>query len=87
MLAVIANLLSIFSWVPQIHRIHKTHDVNGFSLFGYMLFIIGMTILLFHATWLKDWVFIAFTACNMVLCVIEVIMIFWIKSRKRSGKE
>lgn len=83
MIYFIGNILALVSWLPQLKKIWTTKDVSGFSIKGYVLLILGMLILLTHASILGDSVFVTFTVINAILGSSQVASILYWRHREK----
>ena len=81
MIELLVNLtgstLSAFSWIPQIIKMVKTHDVSGFDIKAYLCSIAASAIFLIYAIVTHTWMLLFFAGVNFGLGLTETFLIYW----------
>mgnify|MGYP001572389893 CR=1 FL=1 len=74
---IIGSTLSAFSWIPQIIKIVKTHDVSGFDIRAYLCSIVASAIFLSYGIATHTWMLLLFAGVNFILGATETFLIYW----------
>ena len=82
-LVQLGNVLTLFSWIPQIFKILMTKEVRGFNIWGYIPLLVGMLLLSYHAYMLDDIIFVLHTLLNSILCAIQIMLIYYFRRKSR----
>ena len=79
MLALLVNLfgniIGACSWIQQIVKIYRTHDVSGFDVRAYICSMLSNSIFMGYAFFTQEWFFMVFAMVNFSLCFIETCQI------------
>ena len=78
-----AATLTTVSFVPQVWRTFRTHDVSGISLKMYSIFTLGIAVWLAYGIVLKQTPMLVANSVSLVLaCAVLVMRVRFAKERK-----
>jgi hypothetical protein len=69
-------------YVPNTVRIIRTHDVQGYSLFGWLLLVSGLSCYLVYFASRGDVVGVVANACGVAGAGITTVCIWWWRERE-----
>jgi MtN3 and saliva related transmembrane protein len=85
-LGYVAATLTTFSFVPQVWRTFRTHDVSGISLRMYSIFTAGVAVWLAYGIALKEMPMILANSVSLVLaCSVLVMRLRFAKDTPANG--
>ncbi|VVB72260.1 Sugar efflux transporter for intercellular exchange [uncultured archaeon] len=80
-----AAVLTMFGFVPQILKIHRTESVADVSLFMLLQFFVGIFLWLLYGIHIKDKILIISNAVSFLTLVVAIGL--YLKYRKNKAKD
>ena len=74
-LGYVAAVLTTFSFLPQVTRIHKTKDTSAISLSMYLMFSIGVLLWFIYGILIHAWPMVIANGITLILALT----ILWMK--------
>jgi MtN3 and saliva related transmembrane protein len=70
LIGYVAAFLTTCSFVPQVWKTFRTHDVSGISLGMYSVFATGVALWLLYGVLTQDWPIVAANAVTLALACL-----------------
>lgn len=80
----IAAFLTMFGFVPQIIKMHKTHSVENISLLTLVQFSVGILLWLIYGIHIRDIVVIFANTISLATLIAAIYVYFRIKYNKKN---
>ena len=83
LLALVAGVIGILAYVPQIIHMIKEHSSKGISLGAWILWFVTGVIVLVYALDIKDIIFISIQALNLIAIFVVLVLTLKYSNKKK----